>query len=186
AEGLYGPRDNLHRVRLLSHADDARIFHVLALAPADRYAGLEHELTLATTSFQPLLPTGSPALEQWLDAALGGPAPFRVAHPLSWSSSAVAKQVLGKSAVDIRLGEGDRLMGYVRVKAVDPTLAGNAPPGQYVRTATEELRESGVSLSGDWGVDEEELWRSLPGRVAMHRAVGRLDGKDFQLRFGLC
>ncbi len=184
AGGLAGEGWNQYVVRVIGHADGGRIFLVVALAPERRYPQLRRDVAIATNSFKLLRPTGSPQLEQLLDVALGDPA-FRVAYPASWVSREVTEKVRGKAGVDLLLaGPDDRLLAYLRVKAIGPA-AGETSPEALKRTATEELAEADVYLAGGWAPDNSPGVEGIAGLESAHVAGGRLNEAPVELRLGL-
>jgi hypothetical protein len=183
AGGLYGPADNQQVVRLVAHADSARIFLVSLMTPLFRYDEERTNIAIATNSFKLLKPSGSPQLEQWLDSGGGKPA-FHVAYPASWVSRPVDKLVPGKSAVDILLTRENELAGYLRVKATDPAVAGEMSTHEALKLATEELQEGGVTLTAAWREDASPgVHRIEP--VSGYLTSGRLGDKPVELRFAL-
>ncbi|HEV1287933.1 MAG TPA: hypothetical protein VNU44_21595, partial [Bryobacteraceae bacterium] len=183
AGGSCGPSDNRQAIRLVAHADAARIFLVSVMTPMFRYDEQRNNIAIATNSFKLLKPSGSPQLEQWLDSAGGNPA-FHVAYPASWKSRAVGKPIPGKSAVDILLTRENELAGYLRVKATDPAVAGDMSTHEALKLATEELQEGGVTLTAAWREDASPgVHRIEP--VSGYLTSGRLGDKPVELRFAL-
>lgn len=184
AGGLYGPGANQQVVRLVAHADAARIFLVSVMTPLFRYNEERNNVAIATNSFKLLKPSGSPQLEQWLDSGGGKPA-FHVAYPASWKSRPLDKSVPGKSAVDILLARENELAGYLRVKATDPVAVGEATTHEALKLATEELQEGGVALTAAWREDHSPGVQRIEGPVSAYLTNGRLGDKPVELRFGL-
>jgi hypothetical protein len=182
AGGLYGPPDNQQVVRLVAHADSARIFLVSVMTPLFRYDEERDNIAIATNSFKLLKPGGSPQLEQWLDSGGGTPA-FHVAYPASWISRPLEKPIPGKSAVDILLLRENEAAGYLRVKATDPAVAGAMSTHESLKMGTEELQEGGVALTAAWNEDRSPGVQRFGGPAYVTR--GRMGDKPVELRFGL-
>jgi len=184
AGGLYGPPDNRQVIRLVAHADGARIFLISLMTPLYRYDEQRDNIAIATNSFKLLKPSGSSKLEQWLDTAGGEPA-FHVAYPASWKSRPVARPIPGKSAVDIVLARENQLAGYLRVKATDPAVAGEATTHEALKIATEELQEGGVVLTAAWREDQSPGVRRIREPLAAFVTSGRLGERSVELRIAL-
>jgi hypothetical protein len=184
AGGVCGKESQQYVMRIVAHADAARIFLVSTATPLYRYEEEQNNVAIATNSFQLLQPEGSTQLEQWLNTEGGDPS-FRVAYPATWVSRPVDKVVPGKSAVDIVLIQDDRLDGYLRVKATDTLLVGETSPGEALRLSGEELAEADVSLTGIWMEDEDAGIQGTEGVTLAYRASGRLHNQPVELRFGL-
>jgi hypothetical protein len=184
AGGLYGPPDNRQIVRLVAHADSARIFLVSVMTPLFRYDEQRNNVAIATNSFKLLKPSGSNQLEQWLDSGGGNP-PFHVGYPASWVSRPVEKLVPGKSGVDILLARENELAGYLRVKATDPAVAGRATTHEALKIATEELQEGGVDLTAAWREDQSPGVQGIEEPLAAYVTSGRLGEKSVELRVAL-
>ncbi len=184
AGGLYGPADNRQVVRLVAHADSARIFLVSVMTPLFRYDEERNNIAIATNSFRLLKPGGSPQLEQWLDSGGGKPS-FHVAYPASWVSRLLDKPIPGKSAVDIILARDNELAGYLRVKATNPEAAGEISTRGALKIATEELQEGGVDLTAAWREDQSPGVRRIEEPLAAYVTNGRLGEKSVELRVAL-
>jgi hypothetical protein len=184
AGGLYGPAADRQVMRMVAHADAARIFLVSLMTPLYRYDEERNNIAIATNSFKLLKPTGSPQLEQWLDSGGGKPA-FHVAYPASWKSRPLDKPVPGKSAVDIILARENQLAGYLRVKATDPAEAGELSLHDALKIAAEELQEGGVALTGAWREDQSPGVVRVEGMLAAYVAGGHLGEKAVELRVAL-
>jgi hypothetical protein len=178
AGGLYGPATDRQVIRMVAHADAARVFLVSLMTPLYRYDEQRNNIAIATNSFKLLKPSGSPQLEQWLDSGGGTPS-FHVAYPASWKSRPLAISIPGKSAVDIVLARDKELAGYLRVKATDPAVAGETSIHNSLKMATEELQEAGVALTGAWSEDQRA------GTLAAYVAGGRLGERAVELRVAL-
>jgi hypothetical protein len=184
AGGLYGPVSNRQVVRIVAHADGARVFLVSVMTPLFRYEAERNNVAIATNSFKLLQPSGSAQLEQWLDSGGGKPA-FHVAYPASWSSRPIKKPIPGKSGVDIILTRDNELAGYLRVKAMDLAVGGEISTAEALRVAGEELEEGGVVVTSAWKGDQNPGVQSVEGPLSAYLASGRLFDKPVELRFGL-
>ena len=184
AGGLYGPPSSEQVVRLVAHADAARIFLVNAMTPRTSYPAQQRNFAIATNSFKLLLPSGSTQLEQWLDTTGGKPA-FHVAYPATWTSRPVEKQVPGKSGTDLLLVKDEQLAAYTRVKAIDTVQAGEISSTDALQTAAEELQEAGIVLASSWQEDNDPSLRRVEGLAAAYLAAGQMGGNTVDLRFGL-
>jgi hypothetical protein len=171
-----------YRSHLRAHVDAGRIFLLSAQAPADRSAKLQGEIAAAFDSFQLVEPTGSPALEQWLDIAASGP-DFHVAAPLSWSPSKVKSNIAGKCGVGIRLVQDSLLLAHLRVKAIDLALRTQAPE-VLLRTAQEELAEGGLHLK-PWSEDPDLALRRVPEIANAWVTQATIGDLSAQVRFGI-
>jgi hypothetical protein len=178
--GFYGTGASQHIVRIVAHADDARILMVSAMAPAALYQERQDNIAIATNSIKFLYPSGSTLLEQWLEAGAEEPS-FRVAHPASWMSRVVPKRVPSKSGVDLFLPKGSQIMAYVRVKAIIPE---NSMADQDVRLAEEELRESSVTITSAWAEDNDPSIGRVIGVLRAVHGAGILAGSPVELRLG--
>jgi hypothetical protein len=181
AGGLYGPIDNQQVIRMVAHADAARIFLVTVMTPFFRYNDQRNNVAIATNSFKLLKPSGSPKLEQWLDT-VGGKPSFHVAYPASWKSRPVEKHIPGKSAVEILLAREKELAGYLRVKATDPAVAGKLSTHEALKAATEELQEGAVILTSAWQEDQSPGVQRIEERLAAYVTNGQLGERSVELR----
>jgi hypothetical protein len=184
AGGICGTESQQYVMRMVAHADAARIFVVSAATPLFRYEEEQNNIAIATSSFQLLRPEGSTQLEQWLNTEGGDPS-FRVAYPATWVSRPVDRVVPGKSAVDIVLSDSEQIYGCLRVKATDTSSVGETLPGEALRLAVEELAEGNISLAGIWMEDEDAGIRSAEGLILAYLALGRIGSQSAEIRFGL-
>jgi hypothetical protein len=186
---MYGPREHLQVVRTVAFVDSAKVFTLMAMAPAARYEQVKRDIAIAATSFALLNPTGSRALEPWLAARPGADPGFRVAYPESWRMRPLGAPLPGRSAVDLLLaGDDERLLAYLRVKAIDPGAGaggGRGTPRERLATAAEELADAGVALASAWREDDDPSLAGLEDTPGMWTAHGRLGETDVEIRVGI-
>jgi hypothetical protein len=183
AGGLYGPPSNQHVVRIVVHADGGRMFAVCAMVRADRYPATLRDIAIATNSFKLLHPAGPNKLETLLKYT-GGEPRFEVAYPASWVSKEVPKPLPGKSGIDVVLSSEERMLGYLRIKAIS-VVDGRAPSSDSLQqTAIEELQVAGVTPTTKWAPDTDPSINRVKGLSSILVASARFMGKPSELRFG--
>jgi hypothetical protein len=186
---LYGPKEHRQVVRTVAFADGARVFTLMAMAPTVHYEQVKRDITIAVTTFALLNPTGSRAFEPWLAARPGGDPGFCVAYPESWRLRPLGAPLPGRSAVDLLLAsndENERLLAYLRVKAIDPSAGGGSgTPRERLATAGDELADAGVALKSAWREDDDPSLTMIEDTLGLWTAHGRLGESDVEIRVGV-
>jgi hypothetical protein len=184
--GWYGPKDNLHVVRQATFVDEGRIFHLVAMVPAKRYADLMRDFTIAARSFKVDQPTGNRQMEQWLGVTVSASPAFRVGMPISWRARDLGAPLPGKSAVDLLLMHNDQAQVYLRVKAIDPKVAGDATNDELLKTVVEETAEAHVKPTSSWKVEAEMPAGAAPDISGMFMCDAKFEKDDLlELRCGI-
>jgi hypothetical protein len=171
-------------LRTMAHADNGRIFMVSGAAPEAEWDRAKLALLLACSSFKLLRPTGSDLLEPLLRWEGGDPR-FGVAFPASWAGEEKASDVPGKSALDLRLADDERLLGYLRVKAID-RWAHPTTSDELLRRAECELATAGFVPGGSRiSPAADPLGARLPGYAGTTIIEGQMWSQDVEARIGV-
>jgi hypothetical protein len=157
---------------------------VSAMVERERYTAFEAGLGIATGFFRLLHPTGGRLLEPWVKVECKSPG-FAVARPATWSARSLPPKVVGKSAVDLYLAKDDKMLAYLRVKAVDPVVAGHLSIDQNLHTSTAELQEAEVTLESDWKPDEALFLPPHTSTEGIFVAEAKLAGIPTEARLAL-
>lgn len=178
----YGPQDNRYAARVLCRADGGFIFTVLAMAPTARYESMKDDLALALASFNLQRSVAPGQLEKWITVEVAAP-DFKVAHPSSWTAKPAPAVRPGKSGIELLLcdGPGGAVLGYVRLKAVDPKVAAGDTETLF-RLSHEEFTEGPVSLSSEWEEDKDPIIANVAGLLLARRARGKMNTTEVEVR----
>lgn len=175
------PRDVM---RVLARADGGRIFMVSGVAPETMWYKWKHQLLLAGISFELVQPTGNDQLEPLREWEGGAPA-FGLAFPASWQLQEPPSSKPGKSAVDLRLTQGEKLLAYLRVKATDLQAHPDTRLDTLVGQAQRELAAAGFRPAGKWIFPAHDpLGARVPDYQGTALARGRMWNQDVETRSG--
>ncbi len=169
-------------IRFACFVDGPGIYIISAMAPKSRYKEFARDFALAVGSLDIQTPFGNNTLENLSESTVKEP-DFKLAYPASWIARPLQGRIKGKSALDLLQAEGEALLGYVRVKAIDPKIVGDAQDKELVDIATQEMQDANVIVSGGWHSEQDSSLREFTGFKAAYYADGLLQESKVELRF---
>lgn len=109
---------------------------------------------------------------------------FKVNYPAPWQPRPVTKLLAGKSALDLILLHADKMMAYIRVKAIDPALTAGTSLDERKTVAAEEIAEGGISIVLPWQQDIDPSVRIISDIEDTYLSKGTQNGSQAEVRLG--
>ncbi|MBI5223315.1 hypothetical protein HY990_02745 [Candidatus Micrarchaeota archaeon] len=175
-------------VRTVAFFDGKGIYLISASVPKSRYVAPDGKsmtnIVIAEFSFKLLNPLGYGPLEKFIETKVPD-LKYSFTHPLNWNVRVLESKLKGKSAVDLLLMHENELISYLRIKAIDPSLAGVDDVSALLQTSKAEMADSQVILQDDWKSDSDLHYKSIQNVQGTYLADGIINNTLVQLRCGI-
>ena len=171
-------------MRIMGFADGGRVFMVSGVANERLWGKEKLDLLIACSSFELVAPTGSDSFEPVKEWEGGEPA-FGVAFPGTWTLELQAPSKPGKSAVNIRLSDGQQLLGYILMKATSRQQYPEVSEEALLAESLVELRKAGFDHASEpIRLAQDMVKDTTPGYLSTYCLSGQMGHDAVDIRTG--